>query len=92
VKRLARWLRDLADRIDYEGAPKGMSYSFTFEPGEGIRFRADGRGCPLWYLGEADYLRAHREAGPAPGTGGQWQRPARRPYPQQEGPGLDHSL
>lgn len=77
MKRLARWLRDLADRIDWEGAPGGVHYSFTIEPGEGIRFRKDGRGCPLWYLGEADYLRAHREAGPAPGTGGQWQREKR---------------
>ncbi len=74
VKRLARWLRDLADRIDWEGAPKGLRYSFTIEPGEGIRLRTDGRGCPLWYLGEESYLRAHREAGPVPGTGGQWQR------------------
>jgi hypothetical protein len=31
VKRLACWLRDLADRIDYEGAPKGTHWSFTFE-------------------------------------------------------------
>lgn len=87
VRRLARWLRDLADRIDYAGAPRGVNYSFTIEPGEGIRFRQDGRGCPLWYLGDEDYLRAHHEAGPAPGTGGQWQR-----EPRQEGPGLDHSL
>lgn len=39
-----------------------MSYSFTFEDHEGIRFRTDGRGCPLWYLGDADYDRAHDEA------------------------------
>jgi hypothetical protein len=64
VKRLARWLRDLGDRIDPAGAPKGTGYSFTVEPGRGIRFRLDGRGCPLWYLGDADYGRAHDEAGP----------------------------
>lgn len=44
-KRLAWWLCCLADRIDYEGAPQGLSYSFTIEDGEGIRFRDDGRGA-----------------------------------------------
>ena len=62
TKWLAKRLRRLADRIDYAGAPKGMSYSFTFEDRVGIRFRADGRGCPLWYLGDADFERAHNEA------------------------------
>src|ERR1700678_3076432 len=62
IKRLARRLRDLADRIDHDGAPKIMGYSFTFEDREGIRFRDDGRGCPLAYLGNADYERAHDEA------------------------------
>lgn len=61
-RRLARRLRFLADRIDYSGAPKAMSWTFTFEDGEGIRFRDDGRGCRLWYLGDADYERAHTEA------------------------------
>jgi hypothetical protein len=56
-------LRRIADRIDYAGAPRAMSnYSFTFERGEGIRIRRDGKGCPHWYLGEDDYERAHREA------------------------------
>jgi len=37
--------------------------SFTFESGRGIVVHSDGkRGCPLWYLGEADYERAHSEA------------------------------
>lgn len=67
---MKRWvaerLRRLADRIDYEGAPKCMSWSFTIEQREGIRFRQDGRGCPLWYLGNADYERAHDEADSAP--------------------------
>jgi hypothetical protein len=44
-----------------------MHWSFTFEPGEGIRFRDDGKGCDLWYLGELNYVRAHSEADtPAP--------------------------
>jgi hypothetical protein len=56
-------LRSIADRLDPAGAPRRMSsHSFTFERGEGIRFRDDGRGCPLWYLGDDDYQRAHEEA------------------------------
>jgi hypothetical protein len=54
VKHLARWLRTLADRIDYEGAPKATHWTFTFELYEGIRFREDGKGCRLWYLGSED--------------------------------------
>lgn len=61
--KLGWWLRRLADRIDYEGSPKAISWWFTFERGEGIRFREDGRGCRLWYLGErGDYEKAHTEA------------------------------
>ncbi len=41
---LAYQLRKYADRIDQAGAPKGTSWRFTFERGEGIRFREDGRG------------------------------------------------
>lgn len=55
-------LRFLADRIDRRGAPKAMGWRFTFELGEGIRFRDDGRGCRLWYLGDDDYDRAFSEA------------------------------
>ena len=62
MKRLATLLRTLADRIDHEGAPRHMSYSFTFESRRGIVFRDDGRGCPLWYLGDDDYEKAHAEA------------------------------
>lgn len=61
-------LRRIADRIDDAGAPHAMStYSFTFERGEGIRFRDDGKGCQLYYVGTDDYERAHAEADkPAP--------------------------
>lgn len=76
MKRLACWLRRLADRIDYDGAPKIMSYSFTFEHKQGIRFRDDGRGCPLAYLGSADYDRAHEEAD-SPGVRVDWAALAR---------------
>jgi hypothetical protein len=56
------WLRIWADRIDDEHAPKMTHVSFTFEQGEGMVFHEDGRGCPLWYLDDDDYKRAHREA------------------------------
>jgi hypothetical protein len=62
-RHLGRLLRRAADRIDRAGAAKIMGWSFTFEEGTGIVFREDGRGCPLAYLGAADYARAHREAG-----------------------------
>jgi hypothetical protein len=55
-------LRRWADRISYETAPRAIGHSFTFEDREGVRLREDGRGCPLWYLGEDDYERAHTEA------------------------------
>jgi len=59
---LARWLRRWADRLDDAGAPKAIGWSFTFEHRRGIVFRDDGRGCPLWYLGDAERARAHTEA------------------------------
>jgi hypothetical protein len=63
VRRTGAWLRRLADRIDHAGAPKAISWSFTYEEGQGIVFRQDRLGCPLWYLGDEDYERAHSEAG-----------------------------
>lgn len=59
---LAEKMRRLADRLDHKGAPNGMSWWFTFEEGEGIRFRDDGRGCMLWYLGDEEYEKAHDQA------------------------------
>lgn len=59
---IAKRLRRLADRIDHAGAPKAISWSFTFEPGHGTVFNQEGRGCRLWYLGDAEYDRAHDEA------------------------------
>lgn len=61
-QRLAQQLRFLADRIDYAGAPKALHWSFTIEDQGGVRFREDGRGCRLWYLGDAEYDKAHTEA------------------------------
>ena len=62
-RKIARKLRHIADRIDPMGAPRNMSpYSFTFEQGKGIMFREDGKGCPLWYLGEESREKAWSEA------------------------------
>jgi hypothetical protein len=63
MRGTAAWLRQVADRIDHAGAPKLTGWSFTFEQGQGLVFRQDGRGCPVAYLGDADYERAHAEAG-----------------------------
>lgn len=60
--RIGKFLRRVADRIDYQGAPRGTGFSFTIETGEGLRVREDGKGCGLWYLGNAEYDRAHTEA------------------------------
>lgn len=60
--RLGWRLRCWADRIDDAHAPRLMGWSFTFEDGEGIRFREDRRGCRLAYLGYAEYDRAHSES------------------------------
>jgi hypothetical protein len=62
---IGRRLRYAADRIDRAGAPKASHVTFTFEERTGIVFRDDGRGCRVWYLGDADYEKAHDEAGPA---------------------------
>lgn len=62
MRTAARWLRHLADRLDYRGAPRSVGWSFTFEHRRGIVFRDDGKGCSLWYLGDAEFQRAHDEA------------------------------
>jgi hypothetical protein len=54
-------LRRIADRIDHANAPRITNWTFTFERGEGVRFREDGRGCPIGYFPEF-YDRAHTEA------------------------------
>ena len=61
-QRIAQRLRFLADRIDWYGAPKMTHLSFTFELGEGVVIHEDGRGCPLWYLGNDDYERSWNES------------------------------
>lgn len=67
-------MRRWADRLDYDGAPKLISYSFTFEDHEGIRFRDDGKGCRLAYLGgEANYRRAHDESDTTARKRAEWE-------------------
>ena len=61
-ERFAMWLRKMADRIGPNGAPRITNYSFTYEKGEGIRFRDDGRGCTVVYYGHDEYARSHTEA------------------------------
>lgn len=61
MRRLARLLRDLADRIDHDGAPKLTHWTWTFELYRGAVFREDGRGCRVAYLGD-EYDKAHAEA------------------------------
>lgn len=60
---IAKHMRFTADRIDDYGAPRLMTaLTFTFEEGEGIRTRTDGKGCKLWYIGRDDYEEAFTEA------------------------------
>jgi hypothetical protein len=61
-QRSGEWLRRLADRIDHHGAPKVTNWTFTFELGNGLVFRQDGRGCPVAYLGDDEFEKAHSEA------------------------------
>lgn len=60
--RIGKFLRTWADRVDDAGAPHATGWRFTFETGEGVRFREDGKGCRLWYYGNTDYEKAHTEA------------------------------
>ncbi|WP_068059180.1 hypothetical protein [Nocardia xishanensis] len=59
---LAKRMRFWADRIDPAGAPRYMGYSYTIEPGKGVVFHKNGRGCKLWYLGNVDHERAYSES------------------------------
>ena len=77
--RIARRLRFAADRIDYAGAPKAMSVTFTFEERTGIVFRDDGRGCRLWRYDDASYEKAHDEAGPTVTANAEVWLPQRAP-------------
>jgi hypothetical protein len=62
--RIGRALRTLADRIDDHGAPRATGWTFTFERNRGMVFHdiQARRGCPVWYIGQDDYAKAHTEA------------------------------
>jgi hypothetical protein len=65
--RIGWWLRRLADRIDPCHTPRSPGISFTYERGRGVVFHGPGgdwppRGCPLWYLSEADHERVYTES------------------------------
>lgn len=64
--RLGRLLRRWADRIDPAHAPTPTGWSYTHEK-RGPRdthlvWREDGRGCPVWYIGDGDLNRSFTEA------------------------------
>jgi hypothetical protein len=65
-KWLGKKMRTWADRMDPDGAPRLIGYSFTFEKGEGIRFRKDRKGCRLAYLGKDEYDKAWSESDTQP--------------------------
>lgn len=80
-RRIGEWLRRLADRIDWVGAPRwsGMTFTFEAEQGvvvhKGVLLASKGisqPGCPLWYLGEDEYQKAYTEAA-NPGLWVNWQ-------------------
>jgi hypothetical protein len=56
--RLGCWLRRIADRVDYRGAPCLVGWSFTYELGVGLVWHEDPvsnqpfKGCPVWYFPE----------------------------------------
>lgn len=58
---LGYWLRRIADRVDWWGAPRAPSMSFTIEQGKGVVFHQDRTsGCPLWFHGYGDYEKAYK--------------------------------
>ncbi len=64
--QLGEAIHRFADRLSPATARRLTGMSFTYERGEGVRFRRDRRGCPIAYLSEYDYDRAHTEADTAP--------------------------
>lgn len=60
--RVGRLLRRCADRIDPAGEPVRSIWTFTYEGGSAVRWRKDGRGCPVWYYRGDGPSRAYSEA------------------------------
>lgn len=70
-----RCLRGLADLIDPGHAPEPTGASYTFEADKGFTVRLDGRGTPLWYLGDHARVWAYTHA----------NRPVARPWTDGRG-------
>lgn len=79
---IGRALRALADIIDNEHASEPTGASFTFEAGEGFTVRTDGRGTPLWHLGDHARVWAYTHA----------DRPVGRPWTDGRGKPLPERL
>jgi hypothetical protein len=75
-------LRALADLIDSRHAPEPTGASFTFEAGEGFTVRTDGRGTPLWYLGDHARVWAYTHADEP--VGRPWTDWRGRPLPERQ--------
>lgn len=60
--RLGRWIRRIADSVDPAGKPHLLpAHTFTLEA-DRLRFREDGRGAKLWYIGEGQFAKARDES------------------------------
>jgi len=92
TRRIAHWMRTLADRLDHRGAPKCIGWTFTFEHKRGLVFREDGKGCPLWYYGDDNYQRAHTEADTDHAIVDWNSRPLRAHIPADSGPLHAHEV
>lgn len=59
---MRRWLATRllfwSARLDPEGTFRRTSMSFEFVENVGVEWNWDNHGCPLWYFGRKDYLRA----------------------------------
>jgi hypothetical protein len=77
-----RCLRVLADLIDPSHASEPTGASFTYEAGEGFTVRTDGRGTPLWYLGDHARVWAYTHADRP--VGRPWTDWRGRPLPERQ--------
>lgn len=79
---IGRCLRILADLIDPRHAPEPTGASFTYEAGEGFTIRHDGRGTPLWYLGDHARVWAYTHANKP--VGRPWVDGSGKPLPERQ--------
>jgi hypothetical protein len=79
---IGRCLRTAASLIDPRHAPYPTGASFTFEAGEGFTVRYDGRGTPLWYLGDHAQVWAYTHADKP--VGRPWVDGSGKPLPERQ--------